>query len=370
MKRSFYHFGAVVLIALAAVCAMVVENADAAPFQQKAGTLFRGNVGNAKIEMDIKRDGNSLQGTYYYRKSGSANRLTLNGKIAADGSFTMQESDAVGKKTGEFKGKWKQDPNESGVSLEGNWLKPGQSGDGLGFYAFEQMIFFTTAQITTREFKESIKVKRAELSAEYPELSGGANAAGFNQLAKASVMKSLARFRKDIAGMTAADIKQMAQMGGAGSYIDIGYNIEYADDDLISVNFSEETFEGGAHGNHGTFTLTYDLKNGRELKLADLFKPGSKYLAAIAEYAIKDLKARKDPESGDNLGLASDIFEDGAKPTAENYQNWNVTKKGLMITFPPYQVAAYAYGPQTVIVPLSKLKGIAIPNGPLAKTKM
>ncbi len=47
-------------------------------------------------------------------------------------------------------------------------------------------------QITTREIKESIKLKKAELSAEYPELSGGANAAGFNQLAKAMVMKSLA----------------------------------------------------------------------------------------------------------------------------------------------------------------------------------
>ena len=30
-----------------------------------------------------------------------------------------------------------------------------------------------------------------------------------------------------------------------------------------------------------------------------------------------------------------------------------MTKKGLLITFPPYQVAAYAYGPQTVIVPIS-----------------
>ena len=155
-----------------------------------------------------------------------------------------------------------------------------------------------------------------------------------------------------------------------GNYIDVGYNVEYADEDLISINFGEDTFTGGAHGNHNTFTLTYDLKGGRELKLADLFKPRAKYLTTIADYAIHDLKGRKDPESGENMGLAQDIFEDGAKPTAENYQNWNVTKKGLMITFPPYQVAAYAYGPQTVIVPLSKLKGIVISNGPLAKAKM
>ena len=121
------------------------------------------------------------------------------------------------------------------------------------------------------EFKETIKLKKAELSAEYPELSGNANAAGFNVIAKAAVMRSLAGFRKDLAGMTAADLRRYGK--DMSNYIDVSYNVEYADEDLISVNFSEETFEGGAHGNHGTFTLTYDLKAGRELKLADLFKP-------------------------------------------------------------------------------------------------
>lgn len=362
MKREFIRFAAVVLVGLA-VFAAVGPRVEA---QTRVGTLFSGSVGSAKVEMDIRRDGDSLKGTYYYRKSGSARRLTLNGTIAADGSFTMQESDGAGKQTGEFKGKWNEDPNDSGALLEGQWLKPGQTGEGLGFYAFEQMISFTKTQITTREFKESAKAKKAELSAEYPELSGNANAAGFNLLAKARVMSSIAAFRKDLAALTAADIKQMGEMG---SYIDVGYNVEYADDDLISVNFSEETFNGGAHPNHGTFTLTYDLKAGREIKLAELFKPGAKYLTTISTYVIRDLKGRKDPESGENRGLAQDVFADGAKPTADNYRNWNVTKKGLLITFPQYQVASYADGPQTVIVPYSYLKDIARPDGALAKAK-
>src|SRR5205823_7763603 len=142
------------------------------------------------------------------------------------------------KKTGEFNGKWKEDPNDSGASLEGNWLKPGQTGEGLTFFAYEQMVYFTTTQVTTREFKESIKLKKAELSAEYPELSGNANAAGFNLLAKAAVMRSLAGFRKDLAGMTAAEIRDRGSE--MGNYIDVGYNIEYADEDLIIVNFSED----------------------------------------------------------------------------------------------------------------------------------
>lgn len=356
MKTRFYMCVAVVSIALAGVCGV---------FGQSAGTQFTGTVGGGKVEMTIVRDGGNLSGNYFYRKSGSANKLMLKGTIAADGNFTMQEMDAAGNQTGTFKGQWKEDANESGAMLEGEWLKPGQKDEGLGFYAWEQMIGFATTKITTREIKETVKAKKADISAEYPELSGNANSAGFNRLAKASVMQSIAGFRKDLAGMTAADIRRLGK--DMGNYIEIGYMVEYADEDLISINFGESTFEGGAHPNHGNFVLNYDLKTGRELKLADLFKPGSKYLSTISAYAIRDLQSRKDPESGENMGIAQDIWEDGAKPTADNYQVWNVTKKGLMITFPPYQVAAYAYGPQTVIVPYAALKDIARADGALAK---
>ena len=68
------------------------------------------------------------------------------------------------------------------------------------------------------------------------------------------------------------------------------------------------------------------------------------------------------------MGIAQDIWEEGAAPTADNYSNWNVTKKGLLIPFPAYQVAAYAYGPQTVIVPYSALKDIVRPDGALRKS--
>lgn len=364
MQSKIYSSALVVLISLAAV--FVVNGREAPAVQQSVGTLFSGGVGSSKVVMDIKRDGGTLSGSYYYRRSGSSNRLTLDGTIAADGTFTMQESDAAGKQTGEFKGKWREDANESGAVLEGQWLKPGQKDEGLNFYAIQQMIDFTSTKITTRETKESIKLKKATLSSEYPELSGNPNAAGFNRIAKAGVMRSLAAFRKDLASVSAADIKRMGEMG---NYIDVGYSVEYADDDLISINFSEDTFTGGAHGSRNTLTLTYDLKAGRELKLADLFKPGAKYLTTIANYAMRDLKGRKDPESGENRGLAQDIFEDGAKPTAENYKHWNITKKGLMFTFPQYQVASYAAGPQTVIIPYANLKDIARPDGALAKVK-
>jgi hypothetical protein len=334
--------------------------------QESGGTRFKGSISQARFEMVLWREGGELRGNYYYDKSGSANRLTLRGKIEADGSFTMQEFDSAGRQTGEFKGKWTDDPNEAGAMLDGEWRKPGGSGEGQSFSAYEQMVSFTDGtKIVDRQLKESVKPKRLDLSAEYPELTGGANVAGFNQLVRSSVTGAFADFKKQMADLTAEDIKSLPS--DMNNYIDISYDVEYADNNLISVRLLESTFAGGAHPNYNFYTITYDLKAGRELKLSDLFKPGSKYLAFVSDYATRDLQGRKEPDGNENLGLAQDIFADGAKPTAENYARWNITRKGLMFTFDPYQVGPYAAGSQTIIIPYAKLKDIARPDGVLAR---
>ena len=63
--------------------------------------------------------------------------------------------------------------------------------------------------------------------------------------------------------------------------------------------------------------------------------------------------------------IFADSLETGAGPHADNYRAWAITKKGLWITFDPYQVAAYAAGPQYVLVPYSALKDIIKPDGPI-----
>lgn len=332
-----------------------------------AATKFIGSVGSARFEMTLRRAGEQLSGSYFYTKSGSANALALAGKIDRDGKFVLRESDAGGKQTGEFKGVWTDDPNQSGAALEGEWTKPNAK-TGVSFRATEQLISFAAAgtRLLEKQFSETIKAKRIEISAAYPELTGGAaGAAGFNRTVKTHVERSIADFKKEMMQATAEDLKALPET--ASYSIDIGYTIEYADDELISVDFWNGTYEGGAHPNSRSFTINYDLKNGREIKLADLFKPGAKYLETVAAYCTKDLQSRKAPDTGENMGIAQDMWADGATPTADNYRSWNITKKGLMFTFDQYQVAPYAAGPQTVIVPFANLKTVHKPGGALAK---
>lgn len=321
----------------------------------KAQTVnLKGAVGESKLQMSLNRDGDQLSGSYFYDKQGSANKLNLIGTIDAAGNFTLEEKDATGKLTGTFKGTWKNDETNFGITLEGNWQKP-KGGADVGFYAYEQNVNFTgNLAFVTRKVSENNKFKLYEMNGEYPEITGetAPNNAKFNLLVKQRVTKSLAEFKKDMLTQTAEDLK-FARERGVSNYIEIGFDSTYATNDLVSIQFSESTFSGGAHPNSSTYTINYDLKNGRALTLADLFQPKSNYLKALSNYCIADLKKQVEEMSDDEW------LTRGAGADAENFRSWNITKKGLMINFDPYQVAAYAAGPQTVIIPYAKLQEIA-----------
>ena len=98
------------------------------------------------------------------------------------------------------------------------------------------------------------------------------------------------------------------------------------------------------------------------MRLADLFKPGAKYLKVISDFCIKDLQ--KQSKAHDDM-LDNESIQDGAGPDIKNYRSWTITKKGLGINFDAYQVGPYVAGPQFVVVPYSALKDIIKPDGPI-----
>lgn len=318
---------------------------------------FKGTVGEAKFQMMLVRSGNDLSGSYFYDKQGSANKLNLKGTVELDGNFTLKETDAAGKITGNFSGKWNEVENSAGVYLEGTWKSP--AGKELGFYASQQNVYFTDGlSFATRKITENNKPKMYEVDAEYPEIVGGTNPniTKLNLVAKDVVVKSVANFKKSMQGFTAEDLK-FAKERGISNYTEIGYDVEYADNNLVSIGFSEGVYTGGAHPNHFSYGLTYDLKNGKQLSLADLFKPNSNYLKVISDYSIASLKKELTEMSDEEW------IKNGAGPDAENFKSWNLTEKGLVINFDPYQVAAYAAGPQMVVIPFDKLNSILKPDG-------
>src|SRR5258708_7827617 len=331
--------------------------------------FYRGTIANnLSIEMILTRDGDRLTGTYFYPKVGK--NINLAGTVDRDGNVQLKEADESGKDTGIFKGKWKpatDSPDPALNEIDGKWSKPDGTKE-TAFQVFEQPIAFSAAvRVTPKIIKEANKAKHYTVDAEHPQIEGDTHFDNFNREVRNLITKDVVAFKtSETSDETDSGSETPAET--MDSTLDIGYEIRYATDDLISVEFTEGAYErGAAHGNSNTTVVNYDVKNGKKLGLADLFNPKSNFLNVISEYCLKNLRERSKKDK--DAMFDEEMMKSGASPRADNYRAWAITKKGLWITFDPYQVAAYAAGPQYVLVPYSALKDIIKPDGPLAFAK-
>ncbi|BFH69128.1 hypothetical protein J27TS7_05700 [Paenibacillus dendritiformis] len=108
-----------------------------------------------------------------------------------------------------------------------------------------------------------------------------------------------------------------------------------------------------AHAAHGmTYQagMTMDVRNGRELKLADLFKPGAPYVKVLSDHVAAQIKARDIPV----LEPFTEIRPD---------QDFYMTDKELVLFFGLYELAPYAYGFQYFPISIYTLQDIKAENG-------
>jgi hypothetical protein len=327
---------------------------------------FKGSIGSSfDLQMKLVRADPQLTGSYFYQRIGT--RISLRGTIDPDGKFVLEEFDPAGKQTGVFKGMWTVDAQDETVQLAGFWYKPGQkdTDKSTAFSVHEEPITLSgDAEIVAKSIKENNKELMYEIDVQYPQVTGGNNPnfEKFNQLVRAIATKKVAEFKKD---MQPKEGDEPRPEGSMGSDIGMGYDVALARDDLISIEFAVGSYyQGAAHPNTFTETVNYDLKNGKQLKLSDLFKPGAKYLQALAAYSIADLKKQSKAKED---ALPDDEIQNGAGPTVQNYRSWKITRKGVGINFDPYQVGPYAAGPWYVLVPYANLKDVINPEGPIAQ---
>lgn len=325
--------------------------------------FFDGSIGSTLgLQMKLIRDGEQLTGHYSYKKIGT--RIDLKGTVDKEGNLTLVESDSNGKQTGAFSGLWKAD-QDGMITISGNWSQP-QGQKKTAFSVHEEPIAFSGgAEIVARQIKENNKKLKYTIDVEYPQLTGatGPNFEKFNQTVRSLVSGKVAGFKKEMAAPEAneAETESQTEPEAPASDLGIGYTIALAKDDLVSVLLDiGGYYSGAAHPNSYSETINFDLKNGSKLKLADLFKPGAKYLQTISTYCVKDLKRQS--KEKDSL-LDDSTIASGAGPDEKNFKSWTITRKGLELTFDAYQVGPYAAGPQTVIVPYAVLKEIVKPEG-------
>lgn len=155
---------------------------------------------------------------------------------------------------------------------------------------------------------------------------------------------------------------KMIPLNEQSNTVDIEYKILLNTEHFVSVRFeSDYYYYGAAHPDTLFTSVVFDLDHQRTVKLSDLFNPNLDYLDLLSKMLSDSLtnKLLKNDESG-NANLIRQQIITGTAAIDSNFQIWNLTEKGILWTFPPYQVAAYVYGPQEVEIPYDKLKPYVI----------
>lgn len=117
--------------------------------------------------------------------------------------------------------------------------------------------------------------------------------------------------------------------------------------DVLGVLLEVQSYAGSSHPGVRHIAVNYDLTEDHPIELGDLFESGKDYLAILSAACTEALMAR-----------GGEIDLNGASPKAEHYQVWNVTQRGLLITFEEYQLGSAAMNPVQILVPYTRLVGV------------
>ena len=145
---------------------------------------------------------------------------------------------------------------------------------------------------------------------------------------------------------------------GASDDLPFGYGLRYDEQQstyvlwnqapYLSLGFYSYSYTGGAHGNYGTATATYDTRTGQRLRYNDIFRPGSEaQLSKLLEKA-----ARRTLRIAPTDPLDGTLFVKTMPVTHNVY----LTGGGAVFTYTPYEIASYAQGEIPLFIPLAELQ--------------
>ncbi len=134
----------------------------------------------------------------------------------------------------------------------------------------------------------------------------------------------------------------------------VDYVVTYNQNCMISLYFDQYEYAGGAHGLTVRYADTWNLTKSRRMELGDFFIHRSNYKEYIIQTINQQIK--EEIEKKDAM-----YFEDYEKLVRENFKanNFYLSKEGLVIFFQQYDIAPYAAGLPTFVIPYGP--GGAIP---------
>lgn len=130
---------------------------------------------------------------------------------------------------------------------------------------------------------------------------------------------------------------------------------------LVSLRGSWFDYTGGAHPNHGSTGLLWDVKAETEIKPSALFRPGAdmKVLDKAICDAVAVAKSHREGASPLDSVFGCPKWSDTELALAPSTEAGKIG--GLIVLIDPYVVGSYAEGDYEVTIPLSAFRALLAP---------
>ncbi len=130
-------------------------------------------------------------------------------------------------------------------------------------------------------------------------------------------------------------------------------NVSFLNKTVLSLNNTTDAYTGGAHGFSQTIWYSYDIQSHQHLSLDDILQPNAKKkFRKVAERYFRQFY-----ELTADANLEKEGFE-FANNRFELSDNFALLKKGIMVYYNSYDIAAYVVGPTELLIPYQDLAGI------------
>ena len=128
------------------------------------------------------------------------------------------------------------------------------------------------------------------------------------------------------------------EMSSPQNELTVRFESPYIGPDIISFKLIISEYTGGAHPNSLFSGLNFDRVSGKQLFQANAFKMIGRTVQQVSVSTTAQLKEK----------LGDTFFAEGANTNPENFSSFVISADKVTFIFQPYQVAAYAAGPQEV----------------------
>lgn len=331
------------------------------------------------IQMNLTRMDSVLDGNYFYNDIGEPIYFQYYSYMRDDGSIHIEEEGGYDEEyntiiTGIFDGKF-----TSPHIIEGNWM----SSDSSETYKFELKEVYPagSAKFEIKQLDKNYGesdysdfAASSELSypvmIDYPDLKVQQKINSFiidfyvngsmqGDNGYTDINDRMESFIEDYRNEIEADSeisKDYKPVYENNQFTSIAFN----SDNILSLEISEYIYTGGAHGNSLFSLFSFNLKNGEQITLDDIFK--GNYKAELNKVGEKIFREHYQVDSTQSLYEQGFFgFENGF---ALN-ENFDLYKGGIKFQFNPYEAGAYVLGAPEVFIPWSEIRDIIREDSPL-----